>query len=422
MSLKDKPLKLKKRIVPEYLQRMEEMAKSDDPLSYGALNNAIDILIESKQDAEKANQDMSERERYEKLSQEEKIQYWAHKHKTFTEQDVTPGAKSLAEYFRSNKSIDLDNMVNEFIKWYDRNMLSGPSDTREYHKKNLRNFIEKMAVWYELRYPKYEIDRLMHCCHTDQTNISEEMFIKNPYTDNMINGHHMPYSSGQLNASVLRTMEWDKFYNFEAFISGLPSSEQWFLANPQYPNYVYVIRSSDRAILYLTPDGTVKEADYCNLLPKEELSIDLNTVLQGKHISEIIECLSENGVVLPKENGVVEAIQQYQHQICQKGEMLNCVMYRIIERGGNRIGPRRAFLFAKEFDRDINIPMMYGINTSDPGLENFVDEYLKAGGSKELECYVNYFSRTSKYEALDTITVGELVESKQKKYSGSNNG
>ena len=387
-----------------------------------AVKQGVQILEQQYQTIGTEKQDISERERYEKMTEDEKMWYWAVNRKYFTEQTETPTAEAFAEYLKSRRTVVLDDKVDEFIKWYDKNMLSGPSDTREYHKKNLRNFIEKMAVWYELRYPKYEIDRLMHCCHTDQTNISEEMFIKNPYTDNMINGHHMPYSSGQLNASVLRTMEWDKFYNFEAFISGLPSSEQWFLANPQYPNYVYVIRSSDRAILYLTPDGTVKEADYCNLLPKEELSIDLNTVLQGKHISEIIECLSENGVVLPKENGVVEAIQRYQHQICQKGEMLNCVMYRIIERGGNRIGPRRAFLFAKEFDRDINIPMMYGVNTSDPGLENFVDEYLKTGGSKELECYVNYFSRTSKYEALDTITVGELVESKQKKYSDGNNG
>ena len=38
---------------------------------------------------------------------------------------------------------------------------------------------------------------------------------------------------------------------------------------------------------------------------------------------------------------------------------LNCVMYRIIERGGNRIGPRRGFLFAKEFGRNIDIPMIF---------------------------------------------------------------
>ena len=58
-------------------------------------------------------------------------------------------------------------------------------------------------------------------------------------------------------------------------------------------------------------------------------------------------------------------------------------MYRIIERGGNRFGPRRAFLFAKEFGRNIDVPMMYGVDTSDPGLRYFMNEYLKAGGNPE---------------------------------------
>ena len=84
-------------------------------------------------------------------------------------------------------------------------------------------------------------------------------------------------------------------------------------------------------------------------------------------------------------------------------------MYRIIERGGNRIGPRRAFLFAKEFNRNIDIPMMYGVDTSDPGLKQFVDEYIKAGGSKDLVCYGNYFSRSSKNEKLETIKVREII-------------
>ena len=57
--------------------------------------------------------------------------------------------------------------------------------------------------------------------------------------------------------------------------------------------------------------------------------------------------------------------------------MLDAVMYRIIERGGNRMGPRRGFLFAKEFGRNIDIPMMYGVDYSDPGLRSFIIEYIK---------------------------------------------
>lgn len=85
-------------------------------------------------------------------------------------------------------------------------------------------------------------------------------------------------------------------------------------------------------------------------------------------------------------------------------------MYRIIERGGNRMGPRRAFLFAKEFGRNIDIPMIYGVDRSDPGLRLFMNEYIKSGGSKDLVCYNGYFSRASKYEELDTITMQELIK------------
>ena len=84
-------------------------------------------------------------------------------------------------------------------------------------------------------------------------------------------------------------------------------------------------------------------------------------------------------------------------------------MYRIIERGGNRIGPRRAFLFAKDFGRNIDIPMMYAIDRSDSGLRLFMNEYIKSGGSKDLECYVGYFSRASKKEKLDTVTIQDLI-------------
>ena len=84
-------------------------------------------------------------------------------------------------------------------------------------------------------------------------------------------------------------------------------------------------------------------------------------------------------------------------------------MYRIIERGGNRIGPKRAFLFAKEFDRSIDVPMMYGVDTTDPGLREFVNEYLRAGGSLGLACYRNYFFRASDNEKVKIVRISEIV-------------
>ena len=131
--------------------------------------------------------------------------------------------------------------------------------------------------------------------------------------------------------------------------------------------------------------------------------------LEGLHAKKVLELFRERGIKLPEGNELEKAIKSVDNWIYQKEEILNCVMYRIIERGGNRIGPRRAFLFAKEFGRNIDIPMMYAVDCSDPGLRLFMNEYIKAGGSKDLECYVGYFSRGSKKEKLDTISVQDLI-------------
>ncbi len=53
--------------------------------------------------------------------------------------------------------------------------------------------------------------------------------------------------------------------------------------------------------------------------------------------------------------------------------------------------------------------MRYAIDYSDPGLRLFINEYIKAGGSKDLECLVGYFSRTSKDEPLKKVSIQELM-------------
>lgn len=220
-------------------------------------------------------------------------------------------------------SADLSNKVDTFIDWYFNNMVKGQyTDIEEFQKSNnMRNFIEKMAVWYELRFPNYEIKRLME-------NSNQEKQIKN--TDE-------------------KNLDCSELYNTKMFIKSLSDEEKKYLNEPCYYNI-------------------------------------------------------KNGATLLK-----EIIDNYNKQSYQKNEMLNCVMYRIIERGGNRFGPRRAFLFAKEFGRNIDIPMMYGIDYSDPYLKNFISDYIKAKGSIKLQCYLNYFERTSRWSKLDTVSIDEVI-------------
>lgn len=315
----------------------------------------------------------------------------------FREGFKSPSAEAMANHFASIRNISLDTKVDNFIEWYFKNMVKGHyTDIGEFHKPNdMRNFIEKMAVWYELRYPDYEINRLMPGSEQEVTEISDVMFNSNNYINELFDKN-----------DDVRAIDWDEFYNAKAFINSLSWDERYLFGRPRYRDLVYIDSYHRSANLHLTSKGFVELAEeigsYTNFKVKDD-------ELKGMHIKDVINLLKEKGISLPSGNELEETIKDVEKWNYQKEEMLNCVMYRIIERGGNRMGPRRGFLFAKEFGRNIDIPMMYAIDRSDPGLRLFINEYIKAGGSKDLSCYIGYFSRTNKMKKMDTISIQDLI-------------
>ena len=297
----------------------------------------------------------------------------------------------------NSKNIMLDDKVNQFINWYAENGVDGYTDIGQYHApRDMRNLIEKMAVWYELRYPDYEINRLMPSSSCDNIKINDVMFKDNQYFNGLLDEN-----------SDVNYLDWDEFYNAHAFISSLPWEERHLFTRPKYRDPIYLDTGYRDVHLHVTKNGIVMEAEYIDLWTK---NIVENKELEGLNVRQVAELLNKRGITLPKNSELSEAIEYADKHIYQKEEMLNCVMYRIIERGGNRIGPRRAFLFAKEFNRNIDIPMIYGVDISDPGLESFVNMYLDAGGSRQLTCLIKYFSRTSDHAKFDTITIEELIK------------
>ena len=293
--------------------------------------------------------------------------------------------------------IDLDAKVDEFIDWYFKNMVKGNyTDIGEYHvPREMRDLIEKIAVWYELRYPSYEINRLMPGSGQEQINVNDVMFKNNPYVNELLDEN-----------SDAKELDWNDFYNTNVFMKSLPWEERCYFTKPRYRNIVYLNPNSRVAHLHLTKNGFVEMAEdvtgYTESVIKDE-------ELTGLNVRDVVKLFQEKGIELPENNELEKTINEANKWIQQKEGILDCAMYRIIERGGNRIGPRRAFLFAKEFGRNIDIPMMYAVDRSDPGLRLFMNEYIKSGGSKDLECYVGYFSRASKKEKLDTVTIQDLI-------------
>ncbi len=278
---------------------------------------------------------------------------------------------------------DLNDKVEEFIEWYKNNMVKGLyTDIGEYHLPNeMRNFIEKIAVWYELRYPN------------DKVNLIIESNQKLKSIENIIKQNNK------------QTNPETEIYSIKSFYDALSNEEKFYLSQPNYRSIVYWKGVLCSAHLHLSKNGTVEMSECMDtVIPGIS-----NEDLEGKNIKEVVKIIREKGIIIPEDSELTKAIQDYNNWNYQKEEILNCAMYRIIERGGNRIGPKRAFLFAKEFGRDISIPMMYAIDYSDPDLRLFINEYIKAGGSKDLECLVEYFSRVSKDEPLEKVSIQELI-------------
>lgn len=303
-------------------------------------------------------------------------------------------AKDIKE---ENELIDLDDKVDVFIDWYRKNIVNEIySSIGKYRKpREMRNLIEKMAVWYELKYPSYEINRLMPGSSQEEININDLMFKKNSYINDSFDED-----------SDIRKLEWDKLNNASAFIKSLPWEERNNFDKPIYKDIVWFDPELGSAHLHLTKDGVVEMAEEVSTWTD---GIIKDEELKGLYAEEVVKLFKEKGIKLPEGNELEKNIERVNNAIYQKEEMLNCVMYRIIERGGIRFGPRRAFLFAKDFGRDISIPMQYAVDYSDSGLRSFINEYIKSGGSEDLECYIGYFHRTDKNEKLNTISVQDLI-------------
>lgn len=293
--------------------------------------------------------------------------------------------------------IMLDDKINQFLNWYTENVIKGNrTNIGEYFEPmKMKYLIEKMAVWYELRYPNYEINNLMleSCC--DQTRINDVMFKRNQYFNGLI-GEKSEY------------LKWDEFYNANVFINSLPWEEKSLFVKFKYPEIIYLKPDDmDVCLCVSKNDGIVTEAKFLDLFTQDIIK---NKELEGLNVRQVAKLLDERGIILPSNNGLSKVIDNADKWKYLKEEMLNCVMYQIIERGGNRIGPRRAFLFAREFKRNIDIPMIYGVDRFDPFLESFINMYLDAGGSKQLSCLIGYFNRTSDHANFDTITIDELIK------------
>ena len=302
----------------------------------------------------------------------------------------------------------LDGKVDEFIKWYDEEFVKGHYTNHGEFRvpKDMRNIIEKMAVWYEIRYPEYEVSRKYPGSSYENKKVNEIFIQKNvaiKEIEELLDGKEKECFFDEMNM-----LEWSNILSAKAFLHSLTWEEKWFLARPKYRDLVYLNKDERTDHFHLSAKGRVEGCEVVKSVIRRNIEY---YDFKGWHITDVINYFKEYGIELPENNEIESAIKDYNNRCMLKEKFLDAVMYRIIERGGNRIGPRRAFMFAQEFNRNIDIPMAYGVDYSDPGLRGFINEYIKAGGRRDLKCLVGYGSRARENEPLAVVSVEEMLGS-----------
>ena len=318
-------------------------------------------------------------------------------------------ASTSVEFNKTNitrKEIDLNLKIDAYFNWYLENILS-----KEEHKniQKLKKFIDKMAIWYELRYPDYEIEKMMDEYSNEDKDINEIMFQEN-----------IALKEYPLEPSISK-IEWSDFYNTKVFIQSLTDEEKQFLKKPKYLTYIPFNFYSIRGHLYLSSKGTITDA---TVIKKERKKNEygcsrrdrrISDQFQGHSIVEFFSICEKLNIELNEleRKSIQEILTEYEKFKYAKEELLNCVMYKILERGGFYAGPRRAYLFAKEFHINIDIPIQYAMTNDFYGPENLFNLYLKDGGNLKLKCYDYYFLYPNK-EIVPLITIEEYFKKRGK--------
>lgn len=290
--------------------------------------------------------------------------------------------------------------IDDFIEWYFINYAKGHyTDIGEINQPNrMRDKIEKMAVWYELRYPEYEVSKIYPGSNYENLS-TDKIYLRNNPAIKKVAGVLNDEEQSNF-CEAIKLLKWSDLNSYQAYLTALPWNEKWFLIKPRFSDVDNIVYIKEFNHLHLDHQGIVTDCEIFKNVNNGQLGY---YDFVGWTLEDVIRYLKSIDYPLQSKDRAIKTIELKDH-------FLEAVMYRIIERGGVRIGSRRAFMFAQEFNQDIDIPLVYAIDTSDPGLRDFINQYLKAGGNPDLSCLVNYKYRKNDQDPLTTVTIQELMK------------
>lgn len=303
---------------------------------------------------------------------------------------------------KKEEIVELDKRIDAFLEWYLDNRLKGKVTGlgEKQGVQLLRNLIEKMAVWYELRFPDYDVSTILLHGQDALLSAGEHIFSNNAYVRNVFGED-----------TLFQSIDWHHFYNFGAFLATLSPEEQSLFKVPCYRKEVYLDRDQ-KWLLSVNSEGIVEDISDIKIYDPVFIGGKewIKPFFVGKHLSEVESIAKQQNIPLTDNNEIADTLEAYQKDAYFYQELLSAVMYRIIERGGVRMGGKRGLLFALEFNTNKDIPIRYGLDVTDPEIRSFINVYLMNGGAANLLCYTNYASRVTKREKLNIASLRDILK------------
>ena len=257
--------------------------------------------------------------------------------------------------------VDLDGKVECYLNWYKKNV--------DKNVEGIKNIIDKVSSWYEMRYSNDSIDPKYN---------REENCYQN---------------------------DWAEVMDFTNFFSLLTLGEQILLLKPRFPSIVD-ITSNGFQHFHVDGDGTITDAS--------EVFIDSRAttgenMFEGHNLREVESIVLNNNLKNFKLDGIKSVIASFNKKDIIYNGLFDAINARIISRGGDYYGPKRGMLFAKEFNRPIELSIQYGVEHQD-----LVEDYLTNGGREDVICHLGYFSK----EGIKSIPLSELYSIDKDKNNG----
>lgn len=246
----------------------------------------------------------------------------------------------------------------------------------KFKEKYIRKFVDKTAIWYQLKYP---------------------------------------YESS------------DDLYSTSVYLEYLPHKEKVLLKKPSYVYNTRVDKENYSTFIDLTSKGIIKGTYMIYSLGKDKLT---EKDIKGKHIKYLLEYIKENNLPLSKDNELEKTILEYENSVYFKEELLRSVCYQMLKNDKSINGVYRCILFINEFHVKINDVLFnklinkYNIDIINKYLDsdkantyivNIEDEKIKINNSKlinllkEYNYDIKYYPK-EEYQKLVNILKTKVTE------------